>query len=267
MAATVSAVPDEPMATSKPNRSTSRTIGARAERTNRRQASTAPGWSRSPRKKRRVRRMAPSLRLPAARVSPRSPTRISVLPPPMSTSTRRRSKTGTACSTPRWMRRASSTPEITSTSTPASSRARSRNTSAFSASRTALVATAWMSASCTAAMRARRSRARDAAVDGVGGELLHVAGARAEAHHLLLAVDDLERRSGRTVGALDLADAGDDQVERVGPDVDGGERPVTHPFTLAAGRPRAPPDGRRRPRRRRSGARDGDWSARSDRTR
>ena len=41
--------------------------------------------------------------------------------PPMSTSTRRRSKTGTACSTPRWIRRASSTPEMTSTSTPASS--------------------------------------------------------------------------------------------------------------------------------------------------
>ena len=147
------------MATSKPNRSTSRTIGASAERTWRRQLSTAPGWRRSPRKKRRLRRMAPSLRLPAARVSPFSPTRISVLPPPMSISTRRWSNTGTAWSTPRWMRRASSTPEMTSTSTPASSRARSRNSWAFSASRTALVATAWMSASWTAAMRARRSRA------------------------------------------------------------------------------------------------------------
>ena len=40
------------------------------------------------------------------------------------------------------MSRASSTPEITSTSTPDSVRARSRKVSAFSASRTALVATA-----------------------------------------------------------------------------------------------------------------------------
>ena len=38
-----------------------------------------------------------------------------------------RSNTGTAWSTPRWIRRASSKPEITSTSTPASSRARSTN--------------------------------------------------------------------------------------------------------------------------------------------
>ncbi len=49
------------------------------------------------------------------------------------------------------MRRASSTPEMTSTSTPASSRARSMNSSAFSASRTALVATAVTGASLMSA--------------------------------------------------------------------------------------------------------------------
>ena len=60
----------------------------------------------------------------------------------MSTSSSRWSKTGTAWSTPSWIRRASSTPEITSMSTPASSRARQRNSWALAASRTALVATA-----------------------------------------------------------------------------------------------------------------------------
>ncbi len=149
--ATVSAVPDDAIATSKPSWCTSRSNPASTDRTYERQSATLLGVTAPPGKKRSVSRTAPSLKLRAARVSPRSPTSTSVEPPPMSTSSRRRSKTGTAWSTPRWMSRASSTPEITSTSMPASSRARARNTSAFSASRTALVATArtvppWLSA-------------------------------------------------------------------------------------------------------------------------
>ena len=79
----------------------------------------------------------------------------SVLPPPMSHSSSRRSKTGSDCRMPRWMRRASSMPETTSISTPASSRARRTNSSLFSASRTALVATARTGASEMSAMRFR----------------------------------------------------------------------------------------------------------------
>ncbi len=262
MAATVSAVPDEAMATPKPQRSTSRTMGARAERTCRRQASTAPGWRRSPLKKRRVRRMAPSLRLPAARVSPRSPTRISVLPPPMSMSTRRWSNTGTACRTPRWMSRASSTPEITSTSMPASSRTRSRNSLAFSASRTALGGHGVDVGVVDLGEPNQLDQRVHAAIDGVGSEHLHVARARAETDHDLLPGDHLERRTrpGRT--AVDLADPGDDHVERVGADVDGREGAFAHAITLAAGRRRAPPGGPPRPRMRRTGVRAGGWCAR-----
>ena len=43
---------DDAMAMSNPTRSTWRTIGATALRTNRRHDSSAPGWSRSPAKKR-----------------------------------------------------------------------------------------------------------------------------------------------------------------------------------------------------------------------
>ena len=64
-----------------------------------------------------------------------------MLPPPMSTRISLLSKTGTACSTPRWMRRASSRPEITSTVTPTSAAALMKS-SALAASRTAEVATA-----------------------------------------------------------------------------------------------------------------------------
>ena len=104
-------VPDEPTATSTSRRRTS--LGERRQRlpdvaagTRRRRR----GARRSPSKNRRVRRMAPSFSDRAASTSPRSPTSSSVLPPPMSHSSRRRSNTGTACSTPRWMSRASSTP-------------------------------------------------------------------------------------------------------------------------------------------------------------
>ena len=100
--------------------STSCSNTASAERTYCRHDDTALGCRPSPGKKRSVSRTAPSFMLRAASVSPRWPTSSSVQPPPMSMRNSRWSKTGTACSTPRWMRRASSTPEITSTSTPAS---------------------------------------------------------------------------------------------------------------------------------------------------
>src|ERR671911_313915 len=79
--------------------------------------------------------MAPNLRLRAVRISPLRPTTSSVEPPPMSHTSTCRSNTGTACSTPRWMSRASSKPEMTSTSTPASARARSMKVARFSPSR------------------------------------------------------------------------------------------------------------------------------------
>src|SRR5882724_5297544 len=103
--------------------------------------------------------MAPTLRLRAASISPPRPTMNSVLPPPMSTTSTCCSNTGTAWSTPRWISRASSTPEITSTPTLALARAASRKSSRFSASRTALVATAWTSAPKVSAMRRNRPRA------------------------------------------------------------------------------------------------------------
>ena len=149
---------------------------------------------------------------------PRWPTSSSVLPPPMSHSRRRWSNTGTAWSTPRWMRRASSTPEMTFTLTRASSQARSISTSRFSASRTAEVATAVIGRVVDLGDLAEPVEGRDGAVDGVGAELPHVAGARAEPHHLLLALEDLEAGPGVAGGH-----PGDHAVERVGADVDGGE--------------------------------------------
>lgn len=66
----------------------------------------------------------------------------STLPPPMSTSSARRSPTGTALCTAMSTSRASSTPSMTSSLMPASRCARSTSRSALWASRTALVATA-----------------------------------------------------------------------------------------------------------------------------
>ncbi len=92
----------------------------------------------------------------------------------MSTMMRRRSKTGTAWRTPRWMRRASSTPEMTSISTPPAPRAASRNSSALVASRVADVATARMvllrSRRCDASGAAQRRRGSSPRAD-----LLHLA--------------------------------------------------------------------------------------------
>ena len=107
-AATAWIVPDDPTATSKPWRATSRLYGDNVAWTNRRQDDTALGCNRSPGKNRLVRRTAPSLKLREVRTSPRSPTSTSVDPPPMSHRRSRRSNTGSACRIPRWMRRASS---------------------------------------------------------------------------------------------------------------------------------------------------------------
>ena len=101
MAATASIVPELPTARSKPTFSISRAMGVSIERMKRRQASTAPGCRRSVLKNRWVSRMAPSLKLRAASGSLRSPTSTSVLPPPMSMSSSRRSKAGTPWRMPR----------------------------------------------------------------------------------------------------------------------------------------------------------------------
>src|SRR5215213_5473428 len=159
MVASARIVPDDPTATSKPWLSISLTNGARVERTKVRHELRAPGWSRSLGKKRVVSRTAPSLKLRDASTAPRCPMSNSVLPPPMSHSISRRSNTGSDCSTPRWISRASSIPDTTSISTPASSLARRTNSSLFSASRTALVATARTGASEMSAMRLRCRRA------------------------------------------------------------------------------------------------------------
>ena len=71
----------------------------------------------------------------------------------MSITIERVSMSGIACMTPKWMSRASSTPEMTSTTMDASLSARSIKTSAFLASRTALVAIARSSAPWTSAIR------------------------------------------------------------------------------------------------------------------
>ena len=66
----------------------------------------------------------------------------SVEPPPTSTRSARLSERPSLRTTASWMRRASSTPSITSSSMPASRRARSTRVAPFAASRTALVAVA-----------------------------------------------------------------------------------------------------------------------------
>jgi len=87
------------------------------------------------------RRTAPSDKLHSA--TGRSPRAlaISVEPPPMSM-TSDEVRSGLPRSTPRQVRRASSRPETTSSSSPASRRTRARISSLLCASRTALVATA-----------------------------------------------------------------------------------------------------------------------------
>ena len=143
------------------------------------------------------------------------PMSSSVLPPPMSHSSNRRSYTGSDWRMPRWMRRASSMPETTSISTPASSRARRTNSSLFSR-------LPHRAGGHRPHRRARdvghplqAAQGVDAPLDGGRRQDLHVTAARAKAHDVLLAGDDLE------AGVAD--DAGHHEVERVGADVDGGQ--------------------------------------------
>ena len=177
-----------------------------------RQALTAPSTILPSGKKRSVRRTAPTFRLRAAMVSPLSPISSSVEPPPMSTSSRRRSKTGTAWSTPRWISRASSTPEITSTWTPASWRARSRNSLEFVASRTALVRDGAHRSVVAIGESLHPLEARQPSTQGIGRQQLHVAAPRTEPDDLALA--------GQRLETVPTDGSGDDQVDAVRSDVD-----------------------------------------------
>ena len=140
--AIASTVPDEPTPISKPSCLTAGSIVASIERTNLRQPLTALGCRASDPKNLSVNRTAPSLKLRESKILSPVATTISVEPPPISQSNICWSPTPIACLAPRWISRASSIPEMTSISTPASFRARLMKSSRFSASRTALVATA-----------------------------------------------------------------------------------------------------------------------------
>ena len=213
-----SIVPDEPTMTSWPiwlaRRAKSDTIAA----TWRRHDDTADGWTFDPSgKKRFVSRSAPSLRLATASRLPRSPTMSSVLPPPMSHTSARRSKIGNAWSTPRWMRRASSTPETISTSIPASRCDPVEE----------VVVVLGLTDRAGRDGPHRRIEAvgdppaagqrGDAPLDRVVLEARHVARAGAEPHHLLLA--------GEHVEVVVLTEPGDHEVHGVGPHVDSSESP------------------------------------------
>ena len=113
------------------------------------------------------------------------------------------------------MRRASSTPDTTSISTPASVRARSQE----------LVAVLGLADGAGGHGPHRRAVAvgdlaepaerLDRPVDGIGRQLLHLGGARAEPDHLLLAGQDLE--------PVAVGGPSHHEVERVRPDVDRGK--------------------------------------------
>ena len=162
-------VPELPTATSKPSRSTSRASGASIGVDEAAAGVDRAGCTRSVRKNRRVRRMAPSLKLRTARISLRSADQdLGAAAADVDHEHGGGRTPGRPGGSPRWIRRASSMPEITSTSTPASRRARSRKSSAFSASRTALVATAVTRAVGDVGHLAEAGQRRDAPVDGVG---------------------------------------------------------------------------------------------------
>ena len=101
-----------------------------------------------------VRRMTPSFRLCATWVRAPVPCVSSTLPPPMSITTAAPPDTSTPYTAARWMRRASSVPEMTRTWMPVRWRMAFRNSRPLSASRTALVAAATISStSCDSARR------------------------------------------------------------------------------------------------------------------
>ncbi len=103
---------------------------------------------------RSVRRMTPSLKLrPSSMFEPR-PRVISTLPPPMSTAREISPRVLVPYAAARWMSRASSVPEITRARMPVCCSMACRNSPPFSASRTALVATATVSSTpCDSASR------------------------------------------------------------------------------------------------------------------
>ena len=156
--AIVSAVPDDVATISKPSSSTSGATTENDERMNDLQLGIALGCSVVLEKNRSVSRTAPNLKLRANITSSSIPTTTSVEPPPMSHTNIGRSWIPIALSTPRWISRASSTPETTSMSIPVSLRTFLMNSERFLASRTALVATARSLASCDFAIFAMRVR-------------------------------------------------------------------------------------------------------------
>ncbi len=86
-------------------------------------------------------RTAPMGRLTMSAMWPEMERVSSQLPPPRSTSRARRWRYARPESTPRWMRRPSSRPEMTSTFQPVAVRTQSRKARLLRASRNALVAT------------------------------------------------------------------------------------------------------------------------------
>ena len=86
-------------------------------------------------------RTAPRGRLTIWRIRPSSENVISQLPPPRSISKQRPRAPASCDTTPRWISRPSSSPEITSTFQPVADFTHAVNAAAFRASRIALVAT------------------------------------------------------------------------------------------------------------------------------
>ena len=159
-----------------PSRSISRAAGARVDAdVARGTASTAPGCSWLVGKKRRVRRMAPSLRLRASRISPRCPRRSSVEPPPMSHTSSLRSNTGHRLEHAEVDEAGLLEPRDHLDVDAGLVRARSMNSARFSASRTALVATARIGAPWIVGHLPEPVEGRDATVDGRRRQPLHVA--------------------------------------------------------------------------------------------
>ena len=95
----------------------------------------------SPRRNSCCSRTAPSGRLTISRIRPWSESVTSQLPPPRSISTHRPLAPGSCVTTPRWISRPSSSPEITSTFQPVADFTHAVNAAALRASRMALVAT------------------------------------------------------------------------------------------------------------------------------
>ncbi len=172
----------------------------------------------SSRRYRSASRTTPSGRLSVIWTREPSEMTNSVEPPPMSMRKSGSKRAGNSLRTPRLMSRASSSPETTSTVTPVRRRTASRKAAELEASRTAQVATA-RTRSAPAAWIERRncSTASDPRLDGLVRQAARGEGLAAQAHQGLLARHHLQRSV--------LFDGGDQQLDAVGSDVDGGELP------------------------------------------